>query len=155
MALKSLNRLLPLRVALVWTRILWLRYVSGVEIDPSATISLSSRVLPGKRGSISIGAETLVAFKTLIYSRDQISGEVLPVKIGRRCFIGGGSMILPGVTIGDEAIVGGGAVVISDVPPRSIVGGNPARVVRTDIEVGPFGQLAGSAENVKRMWYVD
>src|SRR5579864_7052271 len=126
MPLKSLNRQRPLRNALLWLRGLFLRYGLGVELDPSAMVSLSSRLLPGRRGSISVGPETLIAFKTLIYSLDHLTGEVRPVRIGSRCFIGGGAMIMPGVTVGDEAIVGGGAVVMTDVPPRSIVGGNPA-----------------------------
>jgi maltose O-acetyltransferase len=155
MPLKSLNRLRPLRSALLRIRSLWLRYGKGIDLHPSSMISLSSRILPGERGSISIGAETLIAFKTLIYSYDHRAGRVLPVKIGRRCFIGGGSMILPGVTIGDEAIVGGGAVVSCDVPSRTIVGGNPARVVRREIEVGPFGRLAGADQNTRLMWGVD
>ncbi|HEY0214445.1 MAG TPA: acyltransferase [Paenirhodobacter sp.] len=46
-------------------------------------------------------------------------------------FIGRGATILPGVTIGPRAIVGAGAVVGKDVPPNSVVAGNPARVVRT------------------------
>jgi maltose O-acetyltransferase len=61
-------------------------------------------------------------------------------------------MILPGVTIGDGAIVGGGAVVFEDVPPRSIVGGNPARVLKTDIDAGPYGRLEGADENTRRLW---
>jgi maltose O-acetyltransferase len=155
MPLKSLNRLRPIRTMLLWVRSLWLRYGRGIDLHPTAMISLSSRILPGERGSISIGRETLVAFKTLIYSYDQRVDKVLPVKIGRHCFIGGGSMILPGVTIGDEAIVGGGAVVATDVPSRCIVGGNPARIVRTEIDVGRFGRLAGADENTRLMWGVD
>lgn len=155
MALKSLNNLRPLRATLLWLRSLWLRHAKGIDLHPTAMVSLSSRILPGTRGSISVGEETLIAFKTLIYSYDHRTRKVLPVKIGRHCFIGGGSMILPGVTIGDEAIVGGGTVVSSDVPSRSIVGGNPARVVRSGIDVGPFGRLAGADENTRLMWYVD
>ena len=45
--------------------------------------------------------------------------------------IGSGATILPGVTIGEGALVGAGAVVVADVPPRAVVAGNPARVVRT------------------------
>ena len=153
MPLKSLNRLRSLRSALLWVRSFWLRYAKGIDLHPTSMVSLSSRILPGERGSISVGAETLIAFKTLIYSFDHRTGKVLPVRIGRHCFIGGGSMILPGVTIGDEAIVGGGAVVSSDVPSRTIVGGNPARVVRSEIDVGPFGRLAGADENTRLMWY--
>ena len=46
-----------------------------------------------------------------------------------------------GVTIGDEVIVGAGAVVTKDVPSNSIVGGNPARIIRSNIRTKRFGQL--------------
>jgi len=51
-----------------------------------------------------------------------------PVRIGRNVWIGGGAIILPGVTIGDDAIVGAGSVVTRDVPAGATVVGNPARV---------------------------
>ena len=46
-------------------------------------------------------------------------------------WIGAGALVLPGVTIGRGAIVAGGAVVAADVPPNAIVGGVPAKVLRT------------------------
>lgn len=54
-----------------------------------------------------------------------------PVRIGDRVWIGGRAVILPGVSVGDEAVIGAGSVVTRDVPPRTLVAGNPARVVRT------------------------
>lgn len=54
-----------------------------------------------------------------------------PVRIGRNVWLGGGSLILPGVTIGDDAIVGGGSVVTRDVPEGATVAGNPARPLRS------------------------
>lgn len=50
--------------------------------------------------------------------------------IRRGARIGGGSVILPGIEIGEEAVVGAGAVVVKDVEPRTVVVGNPARVLR-------------------------
>lgn len=54
-----------------------------------------------------------------------------PVIIKDDVFIGRGATILPGVTIGPRAIVGAGSVVSKDVPPNSVVAGNPARFIRT------------------------
>jgi maltose O-acetyltransferase len=51
-----------------------------------------------------------------------------PIRIGRNVWIGGGALILPGVTIGDDAIIGAGSVVTRDVPAGATVVGNPARV---------------------------
>jgi acetyltransferase-like isoleucine patch superfamily enzyme len=58
-------------------------------------------------------------------------------RIERGARVGGGSVLLPGVTIGANAFVGAGSVVTKDVPARAIVVGNPARVVGTvdDAEV--------------------
>jgi acetyltransferase-like isoleucine patch superfamily enzyme len=53
-----------------------------------------------------------------------------PVRIGRGAFLGIGSAVLLGVTVGEGAYVGAGAVVTSDVEPRTLVVGNPARPVR-------------------------
>src|SRR6185436_146034 len=50
-----------------------------------------------------------------------------PVNIGHNVWIGGGAIILPGVTVGDDAIVGAGSVVTRDVPKGATVLGNPAR----------------------------
>ena len=52
-----------------------------------------------------------------------------PVKIGRHVWIGGGAMILPGVTIGDHAVIGAGSVVTKDVLDGATVAGNPARIL--------------------------
>jgi maltose O-acetyltransferase len=50
-----------------------------------------------------------------------------PVRIGENVWIGGGAMILPGITIGDDAVIGAESVVTRDVPPGATVVGNPAR----------------------------
>lgn len=54
-----------------------------------------------------------------------------PIRIGSDVWIGGGAVILPGVTIGDRSVVGAGSVVVHSVPADCVAVGNPARVVRT------------------------
>lgn len=55
--------------------------------------------------------------------------EVVPTRVGRGASIGANATVVCGVTIGEAALVGAGAVVTRDVPPRSVVAGNPARVI--------------------------
>ncbi len=57
--------------------------------------------------------------------------KVIPTVVKKGAAIGSGATILAGVTIGEQAIVGAGSVVTRDVPPRTVVAGNPARVLRT------------------------
>ena len=61
--------------------------------------------------------------------------KVVPTRVKRRASIGSGAVILAGITIGEGAMVGAGSVVTKDVPPRTIVAGNPARVIR-ELEEG-------------------
>jgi maltose O-acetyltransferase len=53
-----------------------------------------------------------------------------PIRIGNGVWIGARATVLPGVTIGDGAVVAAGAVVAKDVPPNTLVGGVPAKVIR-------------------------
>lgn len=55
----------------------------------------------------------------------------LPISIGDNVWLGGGAVVLPGVTVGENTVVGAGAVVARDLPPDVVAVGNPARVVRT------------------------
>ena len=54
----------------------------------------------------------------------------MPVHIGRNCWIGGGAIILPGITIGDNVVVGAGSVVTKDLPSNVVAVGNPCRILR-------------------------
>jgi acetyltransferase-like isoleucine patch superfamily enzyme len=53
-----------------------------------------------------------------------------PVKLERGCWVGAGCIVLPGVTIGENAVVGAGSVVTRDIPARVVAVGNPAKPVR-------------------------
>jgi acetyltransferase-like isoleucine patch superfamily enzyme len=56
--------------------------------------------------------------------------KVIPTVIKRHASIGSNATIMCGVTVGEEAIVGAGSVVLHDVPAKTIVAGNPAKVIR-------------------------
>ena len=58
------------------------------------------------------------------------AGAAAPIVIEDDVFVGMEALILKGVTIGEGAVVGAGSVVTQDVPPRTVVAGNPAQVVR-------------------------
>lgn len=53
-----------------------------------------------------------------------------PVKIGNNVWIGGGAIICPGVTIGDDTTIGAGSVVVKDIPEKVVAVGNPCRVIK-------------------------
>lgn len=84
----------------------------------------------GDRTQIGPGVQILTAD----HPRDAAEREAglefaRPITIGRNVWIGGGALILPGVTIGDDAVVGAGSVVTRDVPAGTTVVGNPARAL--------------------------
>ncbi len=137
----SLNNFLPVKHAInalrrfVWNRI-W-----GMDVHPTALISLSAKLDKTNPRGVHIGAYTVVTFGATILSHDMTRRLRLDTRIGNNCFIGGRAIVMPGITVGDGSIVAAGAVVTKDVPPRSIVAGNPARVIQSDIEVGRYGVL--------------
>lgn len=64
-------------------------------------------------------------------------------------------MILPGVTIGDNCVIGAGSIVTRDVPPNSIVAGNPAKVIRSEIEVGRYGRFLDADDRERTLRATD
>ena len=67
--------------------------------------------------------------KRMSYRRENVPFVRAAPRILRAARVGGGSILLPGVTVGENAVVGAGSVVTRDVPDFSIVAGNPARVI--------------------------
>ena len=88
------------------------------------------------RGGITIEDGVMIAANVqLISNNHDLHDRVLlickPVHIGRKAWVGAGATILPGVTVGENAVVAAGAVVTKDVAPGTIVGGNPAKFIKT------------------------
>src|SRR6476646_418426 len=99
----------------------------GTAISGSATLDK-----PNPRG-IHIGKYSVVTFGAAIGTHDYVNSRHRDVRIGDNCFIGAHSIVLPGVTIGDGCVVAAASVVARDVPARSLVAGNPARIVEHDV----------------------
>ncbi len=128
--------------------------------EPQGRIELGDGVYLGDGTLLSsaleivIGAGTLVAHGVQVFDNDThpldpkerarhfrmiLGMEALasvdigsaPVRIGQSCWIGMNAMVMKGVTVGDETVVAAGSVVVGDVPARVLVGGNPARVIRS------------------------
>jgi acetyltransferase-like isoleucine patch superfamily enzyme len=137
----SLNRLLWLRKALMRARIAYFNRVWGMDIHPTAEFSLSTRFDLTYPQGVHVGAHTQLAFESRILCHDRSRGIYRHTRIGANCFIGGRSLIMPGVEVGDGSIVGAGAIVTKSVPPGCIVAGNPARVIREGIRLTHYGRF--------------
>ena len=115
------------------------RRVYGMNIGHEVRISMGARLDKTNPKGIHIGDFTAITSGAAILTHDFDNRLHTDVYIGRNCFIGYGAIVLPGVRIGDSVIVTGNSVVGRDVPSNSIVMGNPARVVESNIVTGPWG----------------
>jgi acetyltransferase-like isoleucine patch superfamily enzyme len=140
--MRSLNRLQWLRKLIIRLKWLYLTEFWRMDIKRTALFSLSARFDKTNPTGIHVGDHTYIAFEAVILSHDASRNLWADTWIGKFCFIGARSIILPGIRIGDGCIVGAGSVVTADVPSRCAVAGNPARVIATDIEVGKLGILS-------------
>lgn len=138
---RGLNRIMEVRHALIFLKRFWLVRFWGMDIHPTVRVALSAKLDRTFPGGVHVGAFTSIAFEARIMTHDRTRGMYVHTRIGQNCFIGGRSMILPGVEIGDNCVIGAGSVVTKSVPPYSIVVGNPAKVVRSNIDVGHFGRF--------------
>nr|WP_319400736.1 sugar O-acetyltransferase [uncultured Carboxylicivirga sp.] len=91
-------------------------------------------------GGIEIGDNAFIGPNVQMYTaihptdpelRTKGDSSTSKIVIGNDVWIGGGAVILPGVTIGDGASIGAGSVVTKNIPPRSVAVGNPCRVIKT------------------------
>ncbi|WP_421183980.1 sugar O-acetyltransferase [Aeromonas hydrophila] len=115
---------------------LYCTYGRHIYLGERSYINMGATLLDN--APIRIGAEVMIGPNVQIYTAahaldadERILGveTALPVTIEDRVWIGGGAILLPGVTIGREAVVGAGAVVTKDVPAGARVVGNPARLL--------------------------
>lgn len=103
-------------------------------IDPNAILETAypENITLGDDVRVTAGAIIMTHIKPPHHLRDHglLPNVLKPVVLGDHSFIGVNAVILPGVTVGKGAVVVSGAVVSSDVPPYTMVGGNPAKVIK-------------------------
>ncbi len=125
-------------------------YQPGVRVRIGSRTSIGAWTRVDAACGVEIGDDVLMAWDVLVMDHDAHSllfrnrkNDVVhwqaldwdavrkaPVSIGDKCWIGAKSIILKGVQIGEGAVVGAGSVVTKNVPPWTVVAGNPARVIR-------------------------
>lgn len=122
----------------------------GVNISMGNNVIININCTFVDCNKIEIGNNVLIASNVQIYTAthpvdvneriiadwEESSGHAFfntftaPVKIGNNVWIGGGVIILPGVTIGDNSVIGAGSVVARSIPADCVAVGNPCRVIR-------------------------
>ena len=119
-----------------------------IVVGPKATVTLGAESILSSncrvecRSSITLKTGAGISWDSLIMDTDHhalvVDGEARPrhspVEVGEWVWSGVGVKIMKGVTIGDRAVIAAGAVVVSDVPAHTLVGGVPARVLKTEVD---------------------
>ena len=131
---------------LVWNSRIYIRYyiltkIYGMNIHKEAKVAADAKLDKTNPKGIYIGKETFCAGGSTIFTHDFCRSLKTNTYIGKRCFIGANSIVMAGVTIGDSVIVGSGAVVTKAVPSNCIVAGNPAKIIKEDIQTTRYGRL--------------
>lgn len=110
----------------------------GVNITVGKNVFINSGCCFQDQGGITVGDGALIGHQVVIATLNhdlspekRASMKAAPVVIGKNAWIGSHATLLAGVTVGDGAVVAAGAVVTKDVPPRTVVGGVPAKILKT------------------------
>ncbi|MEF3330501.1 MULTISPECIES: DapH/DapD/GlmU-related protein [Oceanobacillus] len=108
----------------------------GKNISIGKNVFINSGCRFQDQGQIIIGDGSLighnVVFATINHDYDPLNRGTMylkPIELKERTWVGSNATILPGVTIGKNSVVAAGSVVTKDVPPDTIVGGNPAKFI--------------------------
>jgi len=132
--LGNLARVSPRGMIMVVHRLRGVKIGAACFIDPNAILETAypENITLGNDVRVTAGAIIMTHIKPPHYLRDEglVPNVLKPVVLHDHSFIGVNAVILPGVTVGKAAVVASGAVVSSDVPPYTMVAGNPAKVIK-------------------------
>lgn len=114
-------------------------YSVGTKVAINISCNITDPAYVRIGSNITLSDCTLLGHDGLIRIFNNRYGKKLDsvgyIDIRDNCFIGHGAIVMPRVTIGPDSIIAAGAVVTKDVPPGLVVGGNPARVICTTLEL--------------------
>jgi acetyltransferase-like isoleucine patch superfamily enzyme len=102
----------------------------GVFVNHGCTLNDMGGITIGDRTMLGPNVSLLTSGHPTPVADRQAGITVAPITIGADVWLGAGATVIGGVTIGDGAVVAAGAVVTRDVPPATLVAGNPARALR-------------------------
>lgn len=125
----------------IFTKHIVLTKIYHMNISPSVKISYGAYLDKTNPKDIFIDDETFIAHGAMILTHDFSRRLHKKTTIGKECFIGARAIILPGISIGDHVIVGAGSVVTKDIKSNCIVAGNPAKIIKDNINTTKYGQL--------------
>lgn len=114
------------RAVQLWIQRVIQTRVWGMDIHPTARIEFTALIDRTWPRGIHIGADCRIGEEAVVLTHDRTRGYYLDTTIGARCHLGARSIVLPGLTIGEDCIIMPGAVVTKNMPPRSEAIGNPA-----------------------------
>ena len=100
---------------------------NGVRIGDNVTIKNGNYIFDGViiEDNVFIGPNS--TFTNDKFPKSRVRPTKFPITLLKRgCSIGGGVTLLPGITVGEDCLIGAGSVVTKNVPPNSIIAGNPA-----------------------------
>jgi acetyltransferase-like isoleucine patch superfamily enzyme len=107
-------------------------------IGPGVRISSTHEIIIEENAMIASNAYLMDCDWHDIYDRVYATGKSAPIRLEQNVWIGDSSIVCKGVTIGKNSVVGAGSVVVRDVPPNTVVAGNPAQEVKKIDPNGTF-----------------
>lgn len=136
--------------AYIW----YLKHIRHVDVGNHCLVSWRATIDRANPRGVHIGDYTRVNLEALIIAHDFSRGTNHEMwgntTIGHHCVIGGRAIILPGVTLGNHVFVAAGSVVTKSFPDNCLIGGNPAKIIRTGIQINDYTQIVDYGELVKK-----